>query len=238
MEKAGLPSYGTSLHYLGERGAEYFAWQKGGGQFAGRINSHKFCHLVEPRHTIVDFGCGGGFLLKNLHCARRIGIEINPAARQQAAELGIETYSSAEDLPDAVADIILSDHALEHIPYPIGALQSLRPKLKPGGTLALCVPIDNWRHQRRFTSCDPNHHLHTWTPQLLGNSLVEAGYEVVSIYARISAWPGRLTVAAYGRLPYWGFRTVCYLYGCVTGKGWEILATARPTGHSCGQNEP
>lgn len=131
-------------------------------------------------------------------------------------------------MPDAVADVVVTDHALEHVPFPIGALRELRSKIKPGGILSLVVPIDNWRHHKRFDPNDVNHHLHTWTPQLMGNSLVEAGYEILSIWARILAWPGNRTVATYGRLPYWMFRAICSVYGAFTGKGWEVLAVARP----------
>lgn len=222
--------YGTSDHYLGEKGREYFAWQKAGGLFTGQINAHKFRHHIQPHHTVLDFGCGGGFLLKNFDCGRRIGVEINPFARESAAELGVECYPDVSGVPDAVADVIVSDHALEHVPFPIGALRDLRSKLKPGGVLALVVPIDNWRHQRRYDPTDKNHHLHTWSPQLLGNTLVEAGYEVVSAQARIHAWPGNWTVAAYGRLPLWVFNAVCYTYGRLTGKGGKVLAVARPAG--------
>jgi SAM-dependent methyltransferase len=222
------PSYGASDHYLGDKGKEYWAWQRGSGMFGARINAHKFRHLVRPVDTVIDFGCGGGFLLKTLECKQRIGIEINPYAREHAIALGILCYSDISQVPDATADLVVSDHALEHVPFPIGALRELRDKLKPEGRLALCVPINNWRHDRTYDPNDPNHHLHTWTPQLLGNSLHDAGYEVVEIYQRTFAWPGRLTVAAYGRLPYWMFRRICFCYGSLTGKGWEILALARP----------
>jgi len=222
------PSYGMSQHYIGDNGNAYFEWQGGGGDFGARINAHKFKHLVEPHHTVVDFGCGGGFLLAALSCARRLGVEINPVARKHAGSLGVDCYADAAQLPDNVADVILTDHALEHVSFPIGALSSLRPKIKRGGILAVCVPIDNWREQRRYDPADINHHLHTWTPQSFGNTLYEAGYDVTSIYARIFAWPGRWTVACYGRLPYPVFRGICFSYGWMTGKGWEILATARP----------
>jgi SAM-dependent methyltransferase len=166
--------------------------------------------------------------LKTLECRERIGVEINPFAREHAESLGIKCYSDVSQVPDGVADLIVSDHALEHVPYPIGALTDLRRKLKADGRIALCVPIDNWRHEKIFKPDDPNHHLHTWTPQLLGNTLTDAGYEVLEIYARTFAWPGRWTVATYGRLPYWVFRQICFWYGFVRGFGWEVLALARP----------
>jgi SAM-dependent methyltransferase len=178
----------------------------------------------------MDFGCGGGFLLRQLHCARGIGIEINPAARRFAELNGTEMYGTVEECPDGVADVVISNHALEHVPYPIGALSALRRKLKAGGRLVLCVPIDNWRQEKRYDSADKNHHLHTWTPLLLGHTLCEAGYSDIQATPRINAWPGRWTVATYGRLPYWCFRQICFWYGWVSGKGWDIVATARPCG--------
>ena len=125
---------------------------------------------------------------------------------------------------DAVADVALSNHALEHVPYPIGALRELRRVLKPGGLLALCTPIDNWRLQRRYEEDDIHHHLHTWSPLLLGNSLAEAGFRGIDARARTYRWPGRWTVACYGRLPYWLFRSICYVYGSATdaaGRSWR-----------------
>jgi SAM-dependent methyltransferase len=222
------PGYGASPFYLGDEGKRYFSWQGGGGMFAGRINRHKFMHLVRPTDTVLDFGCGGGFLLKNLECGRRIGVEINPHARHSARELGVECYADLGEVPDAVADVAVSDHALEHVPYPIGALAALRPKLRPGGLLALCVPTDNRRHQRAYRPDDRNHHLHTWTVQNMGNTLVEAGYDVVSVATRDHAWPGRWTVACYGRLPLPLFDLVCRAYSAASGHGHQVFAVARP----------
>jgi SAM-dependent methyltransferase len=221
-------TYGSADHYLGDKGKEYFAWQSGGGDFFARILVHRFQEFIKSSDTVLDFGCGGGFVLKEIPCARRIGIEINPVARQHALGLGIECHASVADVADGIADVVISNHALEHVPYPIGVLKELRPKFKPGGLLALCVPIDNFRLQRRYDSLDRNHHLHTWTAQLLGNTLVEAGYEIIAINYRVHCWPGKWTVAAYGRLPWWMFNQVCYWYGILTGKGRELLAVARP----------
>jgi len=162
-----------------------------------------------------------------LACQRAIGIEINPAARRFAEEQGTEIYATVDECPDGIADIVISNHALEHVPYPIGALKALRQKLKADGTLALCVPIDNWRHEKAYIASEENHHLHTWSPLLLGHTLHDAGYTDIEAHARIFAWPGRWTVATYGRLPYWCFRQICFWYGWLTGRGWEVIATAR-----------
>ena len=176
---------------------------------------------------MLDFGCGGGFLLKNLVCHRRIGVEVNPAARRATEGLGIECYATVAAVPDGVADVIVSDHALEHVPFPIGALQELRPKLKAGGRLSICVPHDNYWEDRRYDPNNQNHHLHSWTCQTLGNTLTEAGYQIESISNRTHAWPRGWTVACYGRLPLWMFNAVCTIYGLSRGKGQQVIAVAR-----------
>jgi SAM-dependent methyltransferase len=222
------PSYGVADHYLDEKGRKYYASQSGGGDFAARIVAENYEHLIRPEHTVLDFGCGGGFLLKRLQCSRRIGVEVNPVAREQVRSLGIECHPMVGDAPNGVADVVISNHALEHVPFPIGALSELRAKLKPCGILALCVPIDNWMHHRRYNPDDRDHHLHTLTVQLLGNTLFEAGYEVLSIELWAHAWPGRWTVACYGRLPRFLFHAVCFSYAILTGKGRQVFAVARP----------
>jgi SAM-dependent methyltransferase len=222
------PAYGASDHYLGEKGEEYFRWQSAGGAFAARVLAHRFHPYVKPADTVLDFGCGGGFLLCALDCARRLGVEINPVARKHALGLGVQCFADVRDVPDGAADVVVTNHALEHVENPIGAMRALRAKLKPGGTLVVCVPIDNWKHEKHYDPTDQNHHLYTWTPQLLGNCLVEAGYEVVGVKYRVHSWIPGWTVALYNRLPFWGFSLVCYFHGILTGKGKEVLAVARP----------
>ncbi len=180
------PAYGATDRYQGEQGQEYFARFVRPGQNKGAAaadhNGGKFRPYVRLSDTVLDFGCGGGFVLSAIPCARRLGVEINPAARQHAEQLGIECFASIAEVPSACCDVIISHHALEHVPYPIEALRELRDKLKPGGRLVLCVPIDDWRRQRRYRPNNFDMHLHTWTAQLLGNTLYEAGYRVREIH--------------------------------------------------------
>lgn len=205
------PTYGTSDHYLDAKGESYFKWQGQLGSIGAQIESHKFRHLIRSTDTVLDFGCGGGFVLQALDCARRIGVEINPAARQHAITSGNECYADLKDVPDQVADVVISNHALEHVPYPIEALKQFRKKLKPSGTLALCVPIEDWRNHKHYNPNDIDHHLYTWTIQLLGNCLYEADFKVHerSISVMTHAWP-RYYDFLYQNLPLGLFNLLCY----------------------------
>ena len=217
----------VSDHYLGEKGSSYFEWQGGAGEFFAQILAHRFRPYVNPTDVLVDFGCGGGFLLKALQCGRRIGIEVNPCARRHAIGLGIKCYETPDEIPPSTADVVISNHALEHVMNPISALKALRTTLRPGSCIVLCVPIENFRFAGRYDPEDRNHHLYTWTAQLLGNCLVEAGYEIVAIKYRIHMWPRRWTMACYNRFPLWLFNFICYCYAKLTGGGRELLAVAR-----------
>lgn len=64
----------VSAHYDNN----YFIWQAPLGEFGGWANQSKFEEYITPDSVVLDFGCGGGFLLKNLVCRKRIGVEVNP----------------------------------------------------------------------------------------------------------------------------------------------------------------
>ena len=117
---------GVSSHYVGEDGRLYFEWQNQSAELGGEIESHKFSRWVGQSDVVVDFGCGGGYLLRALHCARRVGVEPNRYARDHAVGIGIECYESLEAVPDQMADVGITNHALEHVLFPVEALRQLK----------------------------------------------------------------------------------------------------------------
>jgi len=216
------PSYGASDHY----DADYFAWQNQHIDLKSRIKVRRFAPYVRPADTVLDFGCAGGGMLGALPGARKIGVEINDVARQAAAsDYGIEGYKSLAEVPDGVADVVVSNHTLEHIAAPFDALCQLKSKLKPNGLLVLVLPIDDWRAQRRWDSHDINRHLYTWTPLNLGNLLDEAGFRPEEM--RIIHRTLMRGVDKFAKLPDPLFEGVSWLYSHLRHRQ-ELLATARP----------
>lgn len=102
----------------------------------------------------------------------------------------MRAVASTGALPDAFADVVLSNHALEHSLTPFEDLVALRQVLKPDGRLVHWLPLDDWRARReRHPGADTNHHLYGWTPLHLRNLLEEAGYRVDGVRIVTHAWP-------------------------------------------------
>ncbi len=175
-------------HYRGQLGTKYFAWQGQGGELSAQIERTKFERWTSSDTAVVDFGCGAGHLLELLPASRRLGVEPNESARLVAQERGLNVVASTSEVPERFADVVISNHALEHTLAPWDELCGLRRVLKPNGRLVLWLPLDDWRTQRHPLE-DDNHHLYAWTPLLLRNLLDEAGFEVELVRVVTHAWP-------------------------------------------------
>lgn len=180
----------VSNFYSGDQGEKYFAYQNAAAADMAKVSCRKFAPFIKAGDRVLDFGCGGGWILSELRAAVKMGVEVNAAARKVCEANGIRVLESAASLAAGERfDKIITHHCLEHVPCPIQALAELRAVLKPGGLLIAVVPMDDWRMQRDFSGHDKDHHLHTWTPRLLANTLVEAGLEPVSHRIIAHTWP-------------------------------------------------
>src|SRR5579863_8195394 len=114
VQPAGGLADGSS-HYEGSAGARYFEWQNENAASMANIEARKFRDLIKPTDRVLDFGCGGGHILRNLVCQSRVGVEINPAARRFAQGSGIECHATLSEVGSDSFDVIISNHALEHV---------------------------------------------------------------------------------------------------------------------------
>lgn len=188
----------------------YFAYQRGMGGFGGWAELSKFEPYLTDTDAVLDFGCGGGFLLQNLKNRIKAGLEINPMAREVCQQLGITVYGDISDVPDGSFDAIISNHALEHCASPLGEVIGLKSKLRPGGRMIFFVPSESSRMS--YCPGSPDHHLYTWSPMNLGNLFNEAGLDVLSAGPYHHRWPPFYeSIARFlGRR---GFELSCRLYG-------------------------
>jgi len=176
----------VSSHYEGQQGSAYHDWQAAIGEVGASLNLFKFAPQIQPGDTVVDFGCGTGGLLSNIVCARRLAVEVNTDSARVAASRGIEVVANAPELPAGIADVVITNHALEHTLDPLSELMSLYDALRVGGRLLAVVPCE--RDSRAYASGDINRHLFAWTPMTFGNLLDEAGYRVESSVILWHAW--------------------------------------------------
>ena len=202
----------VSSHYVDKEGEVYFAYQNASGDLGGRLNARNFARFTAPGDRVLDFGCGGGWMLKNLPGIERHGVEVNLAAHDQATRNGLHVTATVDE-QEGRFDVVTSNHCLEHVPHPVAALATLRAKLKPGGRLVLIVPVDDWRAQTDIAETIDNH-LHTWSPRLLANTLREAGFRPERVDVLTHAWPPKRDML-YRTLPNWAFHAVCGLFARV-----------------------
>lgn len=202
---------------------QYFAWQTSIGEFGGWANQSKFSNYISLDSKVLDFGCGGGFLLKNLNCAKKIGVEVNPAAVETARKHGIEVYNRVDDVPDEYVDVVISNNALEHTLQPLEELKSLYRKLVPGGMIVLVAPCESISYGYRPN--DVNHHLYSWSPMCLGNLFSEAGFSVIESKPYIHKWPPK-----YRLIASWGgralFNLACRIYGRLERSWFQVRVVA------------
>ena len=219
--------YGASGHYQTEKGKEYFAYQQSFREGAV-LEARKFAAYIDPKDKVLDFGCGGGWVLRQINCSKRIGIELNEAAHPYCRDNGIDVYRDAAEVPHSDFDVVISNHCLEHVPFPIEALRAVTRLLRPDGKLVLVVPLDDWRVQHDSTGKDIDHHLHTWTPRLLANTLVEAGLVVDKVDVLSHAWPPKWAVLMR-ILPRGVFDGLCWVTA-VLKKRRQLIAICRKLG--------
>lgn len=202
---------------------KYFDWQSSIGEFGGWANLTKFAAFISENSTVLDFGCGGGYLLKRLKCARRFGVEVNPSAAETARANGLHVLTRVDEAPDDQIDVVISNNALEHTLQPLEELRTLFRKLKPGGKIVFVVPCESIKYA--YKPGDINHHLYSWSPMCIGNLFTEAGFKVIESKPYIHKWPPQYrAIARIGGRPL--FDIACRLYGRMERSWFQVRIIA------------
>ena len=193
----------------GHYDANYWAYQKEIGEAGGVLNLFKFEEFITPETSLMDFGCGGGFLLNNISCKERLGLEISEHARAHAKSLGLRVVADFSEVQDQSLDLIISNHALEHVPNPLSTFQDMYKKLRLGGKIAIVVPCEQPKDPNfEYREDDINQHLFTWCPATLGNLIKLAGFKVLSSEALQHQWTADY-LSAYKSMPLPDYHRLC-----------------------------
>jgi len=208
-----------SKHY----NEQYFLWQKKSGEFGAWANLPLFKPYIKKNFKVLEFGCGGGYLLKNIDCSEKIGIEINDKAMEQAFVNNIKIFKSVDECENNYFDVIFSTNALEHTLHPLLELQSLYNKIKKNGKIIFIVPCESISFS--FKENDINNHLYSWSPMNIGNLFKEAGFKVIESKPFIHKWPPKYEIIA----KYFGrgvFNTLSKIYGRLSRKWFQVKVVA------------
>ncbi len=150
---------------------------------------------------VLDLGCRTGALTRHfLDGNSVVGIDVDPAALEKAATLGIEPVQGnvEEPLPfeHASFDAVVAGELLEHLQFPDALVAEIRRVLRPGGVLAGSVPNafriqSRLRFLRGLPPEDDPTHLRMFSPDAMRKLLrdfddVELSF-VGGRYARLSA---------------------------------------------------
>ena len=203
---------------------EYFDWQKSVGQFGGQANKIKFNELISKNQKVLDFGCGGGYILSSYENIDRFGVEINDAAIEVAKKNGSKIFKSSKDLPNNFFDVIISNHALEHCDNPFLELKELYRSLKDNEKICIVVPCDNIKY--KYNEKDPHKHLYSWSPSNLGNILHTAGFKVLESKPFLFKWfPHRYRLKKY--MSWSIFHFLCKIWWRFDNTWYQIRAIAK-----------
>jgi ubiquinone/menaquinone biosynthesis C-methylase UbiE len=114
--------------------------------------SNRYFAMLARRHgpphgRVLELGCGMGHLLAWLTNRYHVfGSDINPWALSQAKRIvpqGQYVLLSADELyafPEAVFDIVIAKHVVEHLCHPDQAISEMSRVMKTGGLLILATP--------------------------------------------------------------------------------------------------
>ena len=98
--------------------------------------------FVPPGGRFLDFGCGGGYLLRNAIARgwRATGYDVGARAIASCRAQGLPVTDDLASLPDRAFDAIYLSHVFEHVAEPGPLVEGLRRLLAPGGRVLIEVP--------------------------------------------------------------------------------------------------
>ncbi len=92
---------------------------------------------------LLDVGCGNGELMRRMRGFGWdvMGVEPDRAAADVARrEYGLDVRASVNEAPRASFDAVITHHVIEHVPDPVGFLESLASVCRPNARIVVVTP--------------------------------------------------------------------------------------------------
>jgi len=121
--------------------------------YYGNLGDDLIKLIPEDAKRVLDIGCGHGLIGKRLKETRLIevvGIEVNPAAAEEAKKnldkvYAIDIEAAKPDLNRGYFDCIIFGDVLEHLVNPWQTVKDMKEFLAPGGRVIISLPnISHW----------------------------------------------------------------------------------------------
>ena len=135
-----------------------------------------------PNLEIVEIGCGGATLLRELATLGHnvTGVDPSPvsirASQRYNLKLVADFFTSETEI--GTPDLVYHMDVLEHVENPIGFLAAQRTKMKPGAKLVVSVPDATESLELGDLSICMHQHLQYFTRQSLVSIVEQAGFIV------------------------------------------------------------
>ena len=103
---------------------------------------------LKKEDFVLDVGCGTCYLLKNLKCIKKYGIDIvEPPFLKEVLKKGVVFIKKSisripEEIKNIKFDVIIFSHILEHLSDPYNILKKYLRLLKNHGKIIILLPIN------------------------------------------------------------------------------------------------
>lgn len=92
---------------------------------------------------VLDVGCGSGRIMKNVHLADVVGIDISTSLLRKARDKYLNVrYGNAENIPfiDGLFDRVYCSEVIEHLLHPENAVNEIHRVTRKGGIAVISIP--------------------------------------------------------------------------------------------------
>jgi SAM-dependent methyltransferase len=193
-----------------------FFWKQEPTRFGERWMKQSAEHVitrvsrtVHPLVRVVELGPGWGLLSQVCHerglSYTAIDSNIRPLQHLKAANV-ICSFVPPFPLRDAVCDVVVASHVLEHsssLPQAQALVSEMIRIVRVGGCVVVVSPDLLWVG-KYFWDCDYSHSFPTSSRRLY-HMFVDQGLEIVTLeylYNHLTGWKGNLLGRVVGLIPY------------------------------------